>query len=512
MNRHLGNRSSPSQKAVFALLLLLLPLLLTAQTEELIPELDPIQQETDAFDRVLSDVLNGKLPLKFRTSYNHDSETLSQSLALSHKLISANLNYRHKQELDLLNLGLSFQPSSKLVKSLYLGNYRPQFGKGIIFGIGDSESPGLEIRTAGSPGYYQMQGAALELAFGAVKASLLGSNQDRRATITEDRISYLPKSRSDGMDKVKEEIAGLALSLKTRHLDLAWLGYSQGYDREFSSSGWQQTLSGTSIYGRAGLGKVSLSSELAYSSDQTVNSVVLAELTYPKFQQELKIAILPRKQIPAYAYRQTSLSSQNHANEISYKFSWQAASRLQFRLLCTSFQSLDRLSSSASLERIDLQTVYTDSLSLLRFSGSFFDREIIALQDSSYSSSCPLQLRMATEIKRKLASKLDFRLYLRYHLEEKTAYQNNSWYWQARFNYGLKALKLRWGLSNWQSSRNYVLNQDELWESLQSGVTREGLTVDAGLELRFHRIKIGASGALSLYTGALERLYIYLGN
>ncbi|HRY83266.1 MAG TPA: hypothetical protein P5533_01390 [Candidatus Cloacimonadota bacterium] len=490
--------------------LLLLPLLLSAQTEELIPELDPLRQETDAFDKLLSEFLTGNLPLKLRTSYNVSSQTFSQSLAFSHKLISGNLNYRRKAELDLFSGGIRFQPSSKLLKSVYLGNYRPQFGKGLLLGSGSVESSGMEVKTAGSPGVYQLQGAALELVFGAVKASVFGSNQARKATITNDQISSLPSTRSQAIDHVKEEIAGLALSTKIGHLDLAWLSYTQGYDRAFSASGWQQTLSGTSVYARTELGKVAFSTELAFTGDRTVNSVSSAELIYPKFQQEIKVAILPRRQIPAYAYRQTRLSSSNHADEFSYRFSWQALPRLKFRLQCASLQSRDRLGSAKSLERIDLQSAYTDSLSLVRVSGSFFDSEVIALQDSSYSSTRPLQLRMLTEIRRKLFQGMDFRLILRYHLEEKTEYQNNSWAWQARFNYALKALNLCWGLSNWQSSRNYILSEAELAEGLFSGVTKEGLNAEAGLELYFRKLKLGASGALSLYTGNLERGQVYL--
>lgn len=498
-------------RAGFACLLLILPLWILAQTEDLIPELDPIQIERDAFDRIIGDALDGKVPFGFRSSYNIDAQSFNQNLRFDHKLIHARLNYRKDADEDLLNGSVRIKPKAAIVKNLVLGNYRLRFGKGLVLGTGQTESRGMDIREPGSPGYYIAQGAALDLGLKDIGAVVFGSVQNRKVSLRDSLISYLPKSRSDGMDTSREDIAGLALELNRKHLDLGLLVYYQAYDLDFANPDWQQRLFLASVYGRADYKRITLSGELASDQDKA-NAVLSAELIYPKFKQEISVKLLPRKQIPAYAYRQTILSTTNHANEFSYRMRYQAWPRLQLQLHCLSFQSMDRLSARRSMQRIDAQSVYKDSLNIVRFLVSVFDREIIALQDSSYISSRPQHLRFASNIQRQLSSKLDFKLFLRYHLEEKTDYRDNSWYWHARFDFAHKRLKLRWGLSNWQTSKHYSLEPEELWEAPLSEITKEGLLADAAVEYHFKALKIGASGALSLITGKPERFYLYVGS
>lgn len=441
------------RRSRFIALLFCLPLFLNAQTV-LIPESDPdLLIQTD-FDKLTELLLKGDIPMSYYGAFTGTTSTQTHRLELSRAKLSASLSLRERDGYGTSAAGLRLDALSPNLRTLSFGNYRANFGEGIVLGKA-SATTATEIEKPGSPLYYQPLGAAAQLSLAFWQLSAFISGQSRSCSLTDSLISYLPKTRSQKLTKTAESLEGICLGIKRKSFDLALLGYRQSYDRMFSSEDTERELKAISLAGALRLKRISLRGETAnINGVQTLS--LKGELIFPRLSQSISLAIVPQYQIPAYASRQTSLSTRSDATEYSYRIDYTPHPRSRVRFGTTVYQPYDDFDGRSLLGQIYGMASYRDTLNTASFAVTAFDRSIVSEIDAGYATTNPVHLRFESRYKHRIDSHLDWDILIRYHLEDKGGLQSDSWYWRSGLTLSYDKLSLTGGLRNWQSVYSFI--------------------------------------------------------
>jgi len=488
-------------------LLFLIPIILLAQTE-FITESDPDRVLQNDFDRFSSQLFSGKIPLIYLGSLDGADLRQNHSFSFRYSNMSAVLHLRKDSDALTSSGNLSLERVSSLLETLSFGNYRFRFGKGLV--IGESVN-GLsnKILTPGSPYYYQPQGVAFRARKGSFCLGAFLSGQARGYNPSDSLIAGLPKTKTSKLDKTRENLGGVSLEYASKSLNLGILAYRQSYDRAFSDPTLERNLDAVSLCGEYSYKNHTLSAESAWINSSLLNKLDL-RLKFPKLTQIFSLARIPEYQIPAYADRQTVLSTFADATEYRYKLDFAVSRHIGLNLASLVYQPRSPFSGITMLKQIICSGAYRDSLNTGFLAVTVFDRKIVQeITDGNYQSVNPIRVRMETRLGRQVSPGVKFDLFLRYHIEDKHLYQSDSWYWNSRLAFDLKPVTILAGIRNWQSMNELLIDQ----EDQTSPSSLEEIVLPAGQdELRFDlsivygspRIKLSGKGSVSLLTGDIE--------
>jgi len=500
---------------LLTLLMLLLPLVLAAQSAPELIELNLENLAYDAWEQLGAELLGPqtKLSLDNRLWVDDDSYSLHRA-RFSYKGQELRINYRENWDAGNRETNFSARVrQDKLLRDLTLGHYRVHFGSGIALGSGSRrlEGPVLRIEDPPQPERYSPFGAALKLQWQGLAAGIFASVLNREARLNADGdLLSLPKIRIDLDTRTRESIWGSALSYESQLFRLGLLAYAQSYNRDFADAELERSTTLISAYGGLRLKDHSLDLESGQVHGEAYHYLAW-NYRHQGFEQTLSFAIDPDQDQVAHSTPREVLSRDPDTMELA----WDAVFPI-FRKADLSLRfSADHLggnsfSTSNLRTRLLAAFHYGEEARRLSFKVSHFDREVLVHIDESYQMTRPKHWRYELGWQDRVLPSLEIILQARYHIEDKNSWANNGFYYHSALRFRQARLSLKLGYQGWQSSRAGFYYEDDT-PLAYSISTRDDQAVYLAADLTLTRVKLGLNLRQSLRQGEDRRLILQLG-
>jgi hypothetical protein len=494
-------------------LLLLLALLCSpalAQAEEDLLELEADELAARAWTDLYSELeaAADSLGLGSRLYLNPSSQYSLHTVLWRSKANSALFNLRHDFEDgdNLANYTLQLD-TGKL--NLILGSYRFRFGRGIISGNGSRSLPPTVLAASrpSSPSRYTPFGIWLGYRHNLLSAALFGSSQSRLVTLSGEDIASLAVSREERLSRSREGIFGAAVGYGGKTLRAGALLWHQEYDRDFASGELSSDLWAYSLYACLDKGPSRLDWEAAGRGGGW-HHLLNWNLSLGRFSQNLSFAANPPQGQYPYALSPSLLDRGGGKQEYGYDASLSWPGNLKLRLRYNLNQGGDP--DGERLSRLLASLSHSDENGSASLSWASFDRELIALVDTAYASSLPVNQRLYLTFQRRVASGWDHRLSFSYHYQDREDYGQNTYRLELSFGYASGRLRLRAGWQFWHSPRDYYALDEEnpYYYSIDTGDDSRLLL---SAEYRTPRYRVSLSCRQSILDHRQRQLYLRLG-
>lgn len=496
-------------------LVLLIPLCLMAQSDLELIELNADNLEYQAWQQLYKELLSPKnrLGVDNRLWIDNDSYSLHQAyFRFQGQELSLNIREDWDNNLTQANFSARIQ-QDKLLKDMALGHYRVRFGSGIALGSGSraGNADVIQLETPPQPQRYSPFGAAVKLGWKGASALVFGSVLKREARLdAEGKVFSYPKTKS-GLDTTgREVLVGTALGYEAKLFRLGLLSYRQDYDLEFVSPLLAERSDILSAYGGIRFKEHRLDLESGVVNDDA-HHYIAWNYRHQGFEQNLSFAVDPDQAQMAYSTPREVLSRDPNTMELA----WDAAFPIYKDMSLALRFSADHVRGNS----LDANNLRTRLIAGYRFRGkdqslsfkvSHFDREVLLHIDDHYSMTRPKHWRFELGYDDKVLPALNLSLNCRYHIEDKTNWQNNGLYWHSalRFTTGKMAFKL--GYQGWQSSRAGFWYEDDNLQAY-SIASKDDQNIYLSADLALKQIKLGLNLRQSLQHTQEQRFIIRLG-
>jgi len=340
----------------------------------------------------------------------------------------------------------------RLLDSIVLGNYRLKVGEGLVF----SRSSGTpQVMSPPHPRSFSPQGLSIDVAVKDWHLMSSYSRVKRDVRISENKISYLPKSKGDYLGSSMESIGSLIVWHQQDRLNVGALYYHQEYDKGFVRADQDSLLQVVGIFAQADTGQHMLSLEWAL---QKSGSALRTEwgMSSGCFQQKWRYSYVGDFQRPAYAGKPLLLSSLDERDEILAELSFTIHPSLVAEAGTVQSRRFGDLGDPPWLSHSSLRVRYQDHDSRLAGTVKLIDREILTAVDSSFVTSIPKHYRFSLQGAHRVSKAFELDFAARYHYQEKVASLSSGAWWQQGVSLIHDIGSLWAGLSFW-SSANYKM-------------------------------------------------------
>jgi hypothetical protein len=497
------------------MLLMLAPLMLPAQSAPELIELDTENLAYDAWQDISKELLapQTRLGLDNRLWLEDDSFSLHRAW-FRYKGQELSINYRNNWTHGSAPANFNVRVrQDKLLQDLALGHYRIRFGSGIALGSGSRQlsGPVTQIEGPPQPERYSPFGAAMKLQWQGLATTLYASVLNREARLNaEDDMLSLPKNRLDIDTTARESIWGSALSYEARLFRLGLLAYEQTYSRDFADPDLKRASTVFSAYGGLRLNAHSIDLESGQvNGDQ--HHYLAWNYRHQGFEQTLSLAIDPDQSQVAHSTPREVLSRDPDTMELAWDtvFPLFKDADLALRFSADHLRGTG-LSTGNLRTRLLAAFIYKQKDNSFSFRVAHFDREVLLHIDETYSMTRPKHWRFELGFEDRVLPYLAIILQTRYHIEDKSTWENNGLYFHTALRFKPVNLALSLGYQGWQSSRSGFYYEDDTPLAYAIS-TRDDQFIYLAADLSLKRIRLGLNIRQSLKQGEDRRLILRLG-
>jgi len=405
--------------------------------------------------------------LNLQGSLDNDAVKVYGSLRLRDARSTANLQLRYKD-------------------ALALGNYRLAWAEGLV--LSQSRSDYAILKAPHSTSYCP-QGIAVKMEYRSLQGLAFVSRQNRDARLIDNRISLLPRSKTDYLGSSRESIYGAGISMDVKGSGGGILYYHQLYDRAFCDTERDSLLDVLSVYAETKLNAHQLRAECLLQDRPSL--ALVWDMRASGFQQSWSYTRLQAYHKPAYAARALRLYEGADRDELSASIAYTALKGIDVKASATMNKSYDGPGTQKWLGEHKLSFSYRQAGNAASLSVTGLDREILSIIDSSYVSSIPRHYRVSLRLSRQLSDPLGTFLAFRYHHQEKSlALKTGSW-WEQGIAYAASGLGIKLSYRLWQSGSYPMLIPDDSEEGYQSfGKNSLSLVLKADYRIRWLLVKL----------------------
>jgi len=457
-------------------------------------------RELDALGRNLR--LDGRLYLNDSSRYSLHSlgyELANESLIINHKHDWENGDNHFNFQLAIRSQGLE----------AVLGAYRFRFGRGILTGSGSRSAPDslFSILKPTSPSTYVPLGVAAKFRRGPFRAALLGSMQERKASISDGEVTNLPATKLDLLGSVKESVFGGTLGYISGRFRGGALLYWQHYGKPFADDDLDQGNWSASLAAAMDHRAHSLDAELAYLKSR-LHGLISWEYKLKSFTQTLSYAKNPSQHQLAYALTPAVLDASTGRDELSYGLDVALPFKTRLQMLYTLNSGSGF--SGGLLSRLKASLRYSEAGNSLGLTFYSFDREIISLVDSTYEASLPRNYRFLFSGRYQFRPDFYQQFDFTYSLRDLSDYTKNTYRTRITLGYDLGKLRLKTGILSWQSPGTFIF-PDELSPQYYSVCTSEDTAVFASASRASGNWRVSALAQKSIIDRQDYRIHLRLG-
>lgn len=358
------------------------------------------------------------------------------------------------------NFTLTASAPKTYLRELHFGSIRPAWGEGIVFRRSNDNKGIGALSPAPHPHSYSPLGAALLTGKHNFSFFALASLQNRRVSLSEDRISHLYQSRGEKIASSAERIVSGGMAYEPGILKLGTLFYLQSYDRRFTDPEYAKHLDAISAF--AGLKGETMHIE-AEAALLNQNQALQAEagLKLQELDQRWGFSWREGSQMPAYASRPAVLSAKGKGYELNWDLDYRADNATSLGFQQALFCRQHSLENPKWLSRSNFYLRYAPQGAIYLLQFTRFDKEVIAEQDSSYQNTRPVHYRALLKLQHGISKNLSFNMQFRYQREDKLSTRNDGVYWENAFLFKPRSFGLEAGLKSWQSRRSLILEDPD---------------------------------------------------
>lgn len=497
-------------KRALVLILALIPCLFYAQfavSDSIFSPSSPAEDTATRYYDLLQKLLDQELDsYQLRGTYSSDTYKLKSAIRYANLQINGSFSLKDGDTRE--NASLSYRNSKSWLREFRLINYGVDFARGLMIGSSGYSNELMRFNNPGDAAYYYLSGLAVELESRNLKADLFISRQDRRSLNAP--TGRLSRTKNNGLYSLREEIGGIGLSYKTRHLKLASLYYHQDYisDGADASLPAMDALSLASDWQK---GRHQLALEAALIGDGNAQKL-LWRVKDRKYDHSFQLSRGDRYQRPAYAALPHQLSGSTNGLEWSQDLDLVLSRMFTASVAYQSYIPGSHLELDKALSVYKLGIAYRDSMNTVRLLLRSLDRAILTAADSSYFSTKPRHQRITLELSREISANIDAAVYFRYQLEERSVYENNASYWSARVKWHNDLMSVQGALQSWQTTRELLIGETSFsfGEITLEPVNSDRLRFTLSADYKIKKLKLGLGATYSFFDQKLVCIYVNL--
>jgi hypothetical protein len=502
-------------KKLLFLLLLCVPLFLTAEEPPELIELVRDDLEIAAWDSLYKDLLAPKTSWRLdnRLYLEEDAFRGLHTLLMKRGGQTLLLNYTRDWEAPTDHVNIQAEiTSDQLVRQAVFGHYRVRFGRGLAIGNGQRGIP-REVFTLGKPASPESVspfGSAAKLKWLRFTFLGFGSVRDRQANLSAAGITSLPTSHTDADGTVLESMFGAGIAYDSKVLRLGGLWYKQVYDQDFADPDLDPGLSVRSLYGAIEVPAHKIDAEAVLAGHNSQQHISW-QYSHAGFVQSISFTANPDLKNISYSTPAAILSRDTHTNELAWDASFPLQKALRLRLrYALNYNERQSFSFRTSKSRLAAVLDYHSKLNSATLSVFNFDREILVPIDGSYTVTLPRNWRAELKFRQIVFPGLNYEFQFRYHLEDKSEFDQNSFYFANGFSYRNRNLSLGIGYKSWKNFRQYLYYEDATPEAYNSA-QRDDSVLDLSAALKLWKVNAGLNYRVSLTGDTPQRLILRVG-
>jgi hypothetical protein len=364
-----------------------------------------------------------------------------------------------------------------------LGAYRFRFGNGLLSSAA-SRAPAdslWQICDPASPLSYTPLGIAATYRYNWLNAAVLASYQNREAHISDDLITSLPSTRTGELGIVRESVFGAGFGFSSDYFCVGALVCRQDYDKPFADASLAQRLWTASLASTLDFTTQKLDAEAAWINGHPAVSAIW-RMQVKGFSHALSYALNGVPKQVAFAHASALLDNALGRSELGYHF--RLSLPLHLDLEARYNLNYGSSFSGGLLSRFIASLKYQNKGNSLALSYADFDKEVITLVDSTYTSDMPRNYRL------RLAGKYYFKkgfyqqLDCAFSLRDRNTFSQNTFRALLAIGADIRKLHLKAGFQSWQSPRTFLI-EDELSPEYYSLCTEDDSEVFLLAEQRF---------------------------
>jgi hypothetical protein len=345
----------------------------------------------------------------------------------------ANLQFKHRQ-------------------SFVLGSFSPTWGNGLVL---KRQSGNNRMKNPPHPSSFSPSGLGIDLQYKCWGLIALASQVERDVRLSEEMISFLPKTKQSYICTSTEQILAAGLYYRSDLIEAGSLYYYQLYDRAFSSSRADSLLQTVSTYLILNSTSNTLKAELAMHGKTPALKSEWC-LQSGMFRNTWSYTRLLDYQRPAYASKAMLLNTLDNREEISVELQYKPLKALQFNFGTVINHRRGDINDPQWLSHSSFKATFKNSNLLIALKLKLIDREILTSIDSIYIHSKPLHLRFNLTADYNVDSNWRIECRAHYHQQEKAAALSNGSYWAQHIAYSSSGLNICGGFRV-NSSANYKM-------------------------------------------------------
>lgn len=433
-----------------------------AQESEIADDLD-LDFEHTWWRKFVASTADSSLALSARNLCQYDitnkQHSFCNSLIIDTKDVKILYTGKQYEGAALYNFGLSARIEKPLSIKLILGNYRAQFGKGLISGFSQTAARDgvISIKQSNSPLLYTPNGIASNIELGHHNISATYSRQHRIASLKDNHITYLNKYKTDKLGKTAETIHSFSYGFKHDLLRLGICYYDQNYQAAFSETHTQVPEQAIGFYTSFDLGKMALEQETDFTSEAVMGSYS-TKYALGHFTNQISFRFATGTQFLPYSRNPFLLSGYGANRELDWLLKYAFTKHISSSVDITVNKDTQNLKVGKQVSRIWWDFAFKDRTTTARIKLKGLDRDILVLSDSLFIETIPLHYRVELEASHNLGRWSKFSYRMRYNIEEKSSYSKNSTYWDMIYSFRKKGNSIRVGLVNWNTNKRISLS------------------------------------------------------
>lgn len=345
---------------------------------------------------------------------------MSSKLTNWHRMLFPASDYIYEQSEDPAlsgNLRISYRDS------FVLGSFRPAWGLGLLFQEAKNDRCLLSAPMAD---IYSPTGFGMSLNINGFSTFHFYSSQKRQAELDYGVIKKLYKNKDNKGTSVQETVFANSIGYYSPHFKTGLSYSAYEYDHRvmghFDTYTWKR-LNNLNLFADFRPLNHRFTAEGALQLEGFAIRT-LWQADWRNYQQELGYTFSYNYEIPPYA-KSMPLSSGGKWSELNASALYQIDEHSRIKLSSNANLKRDAIKDDKwrALSKAEYQ--YKDTRHKLNLSLVSIDREILAEQDDSYSSSIPQNWRFVISDEVKVHDSLSLSQSLRYHLQEKKASLDN---------------------------------------------------------------------------------------